>query len=138
MSATTATYTIQIRASTETKTRKESEAWGKSPRLNRISPYAQIFSRTAARINEPAVGASVCASGSHVCSGNSGTFTAKATKNPRKSHRAAVTESESLWSWVKSNVGLPNCDPDLKYRNRMATSRNAEPAMVNRKNLMAA
>src|SRR5262249_51452159 len=34
---------------------------------------------TPARITEPTVGASVCASGSHVCSGHSGLFTAKAT-----------------------------------------------------------
>ena len=36
------------------------------------------FSMTPARITEPAVGASVWASGSQVCSGNSGTLTAKA------------------------------------------------------------
>ena len=36
------------------------------------------------------MGASVCASGSQVCSGNTGTFTANAMKNPRKSHRAVT------------------------------------------------
>ena len=46
------------------------------------------FSRTPARITEPAVGASVWASGSHVWSGNSGTLTAKATAKPRNSQRA--------------------------------------------------
>ena len=33
-----------------------------------------------------AVGASTCASGSHVCSGKIGTFTAKPRKNARKTH----------------------------------------------------
>ena len=46
------------------------------------------FSMTPARITEPAVGASVWASGSQVCSGNSGTFTAKAMAKARKSQRA--------------------------------------------------
>ena len=37
-----------------------------------------IFSSTPARITEPTVGASVCASGSQLCSGQSGLFTANA------------------------------------------------------------
>ena len=37
----------------------------------------------AASITEPAVGASVCASGSHVWNGNIGTLIAKARKNAR-------------------------------------------------------
>ena len=36
-------------------------------------------------MTEPAVGASTCASGSQVCSGNSGTLMAKARKNARNS-----------------------------------------------------
>src|ERR1035438_6380138 len=52
----------------------------------RRNPYVPIFSRTLARITEPAVGASVCASGSQVCNGNMGTFTAKPTKNAQKTH----------------------------------------------------
>ena len=40
---------------------------------------------TPARITEPAVGASVCASGSQVCSGKSGTLIANARKNAPKS-----------------------------------------------------
>ena len=38
----------------------------------------------AASITEPAVGASVCASGSQVWNGNIGTLMAKARKNARK------------------------------------------------------
>src|SRR5713101_5268554 len=52
----------------------------------RMKPYVPIFSRTPARMTEPAVGASVCASGSQVWNGNIGTLMAKAKKNPQKSH----------------------------------------------------
>src|SRR5512142_1687395 len=52
----------------------------------RTKPYVPIFSRTAARITEPAVGASVWASGSHVWNGNMGTLIAKPKKNAKKSH----------------------------------------------------
>ena len=51
-----------------------------------------IFSSTPARITDPAVGASVCASGSQVCSGNSGTLTANAAKNARNSTLAVPSE----------------------------------------------
>ena len=59
------------------------DASGKSGRQNRIMPYVPIFRSTPARMTEPAVGASTCASGSHVCNGNSGTLIAKATKKAR-------------------------------------------------------
>src|SRR5258707_11929299 len=52
----------------------------------RMKPYVPIFSSTPARMTEPAVGASVCASGSQVWNGNMGTLIAKAKKNPQKSH----------------------------------------------------
>src|SRR6266849_8088005 len=52
----------------------------------RMKPYVPIFKRTPARITEPAVGASVCASGSQVWNGNIGTLMAKAKKNPQNSH----------------------------------------------------
>src|ERR1700733_163797 len=56
---------------------------GKKGRANRIKPYVPIFSRTPARMTDPAVGASTCASGSHVWNGNMGTLMAKAKKNPQ-------------------------------------------------------
>ena len=56
----------------------------------RISPYVPIFSSTPARITEPAVGASTCASGSQVWNGNIGTLMAKAMKNAKNSQIAAV------------------------------------------------
>ncbi len=40
-------------------------------------PYVPIFSNTPASSTEPTVGASVCASGSQVCSGHMGVFTAR-------------------------------------------------------------
>ena len=49
-----------------------------------MKPYAPSFSMTAARMTLPAVGASVCASGSQVWNGNIGTLIAKARKNARK------------------------------------------------------
>ena len=48
-----------------------------------------IFSSTAARITEPAVGASVCASGSQVWNGNIGTLMAKPRKNARNTHHCS-------------------------------------------------
>src|SRR5580700_1141449 len=65
---------------------------GNSGGENRRNPYVPIFSRTLARITEPAVGASVCASGSQVWNGNMGTFTAKPTKNAQKTHHCMVGE----------------------------------------------
>src|SRR5690242_21256372 len=61
---------------------------GSSGREKRRKPYVPIFRRTLARTTEPAVGASVCASGSQVWNGNIGTFTAKPTKNAQKIHHA--------------------------------------------------
>jgi hypothetical protein len=63
---------------------------GNKGREKRRKPYVPIFSRTLARITDPAVGASVCASGSQVWNGNIGTFTAKPTKNAQKIHHAIV------------------------------------------------
>ena len=60
----------------------------------RTKPYVPIFSRTAARMTEPAVGASVCASGSQVWNGNIGTLIAKPKKNAKKSQ---------IWS----SAGIP-------------------------------
>src|SRR5229473_4768026 len=66
------------------------EVLGSSGSEKRRNPYVPIFSSTLARITEPAVGASVCASGSQVWNGNIGTFTAKPTKNAQNTHHAMV------------------------------------------------
>src|SRR6516225_4906485 len=62
---------------------------GKNGSENRRKPYVPIFSRTPARITEPAVGASTCASGSHVWNGNIGTLIANPTKNAKNNQTAA-------------------------------------------------
>ena len=52
----------------------------------RRKPYVPILSSTLASTTDPAVGASVCASGSQVWNGNIGTFTANPTKNAQNTH----------------------------------------------------
>ncbi len=56
-------------------------ASGKSGKPSFMKPYVPILSRMPARMTEPAVGASTCASGSHVCSGTSGTLIANDRPN---------------------------------------------------------
>ena len=56
------------------------------------------FSSTPARITEPAVGASTCASGNHVWSGNSGTLIANASANAAKHQTCALYGSATVVS----------------------------------------
>ena len=60
-------------------------ASGNMGREKRRKPYAPILMSMAASTTLPAVGASVCASGSHVCTGNMGTFTENEAKKAQKS-----------------------------------------------------
>src|SRR5271165_1611907 len=82
---------MAIKESTITNCRTQGviETAGKNGREKRIRPYVPIFSRTPARITEPAVGASTCASGSQVWNGNIGTLMANPTKNARNSQIAS-------------------------------------------------
>src|SRR5271157_2016810 len=57
---------------------------GKNGSEKRTKPYVPIFSRTPARITEPAVGASTWASGSQVWNGNIGTLIANPTIKAQK------------------------------------------------------
>ena len=66
-----------------------------------------IFRSTAARITEPAVGASVCASGSQVWNGNIGTLIANPRKKARKIHHCMSNGTFSRWNCVMSNVYTP-------------------------------
>ena len=95
---------------------------------------------TAARITEPAVGASVCASGSQVCTGNSGTLMANAIAKPQNSQRPASVEI--AWFCAISTRLKGSCPPtSLWFRTASATSAtsmNAEPNIVYRKNFVAA
>src|SRR5204862_406389 len=59
-------------------------ASGRIGSATRTNPYVPNFSRMAARITEPTVGASVWASGSQVWNGNIGTLMAKPMNSPAK------------------------------------------------------
>src|ERR1035438_2071841 len=78
---------------------------GKNGSEKRMKPYVPIFSRTPARITEPAVGASTCASGSHVWNGNIGTLMAKPRKNAKNSHNAA---GPAIFGAVVYSSGIEN------------------------------
>jgi uncharacterized protein (DUF2345 family) len=75
-----------------------------------------------------AAGASVWASGSHVCNGNTGTFTAKPA-NSRKKVTAAGTACISPASPVPASSVMFRL-PVEKYMLRMPASIKAEPASV--------
>ena len=79
-------------------------ASGRIGRLKRRKPYVPIFSSTAARMTDPAVGASVCASGSQVWNGNIGTLMANPKKNARKIHHCSSNGIDSRCSCTMSNV----------------------------------
>src|SRR5262252_3036244 len=76
---------MPITARTKNHGAKPRLAWGNKGRQKRRNPYVPILRRTPARITLPAVGASVCASGSHVWNGNIGTLMAKPKKKAKKS-----------------------------------------------------
>ena len=59
-------------------------ACGRNGIAMRTNPYVPSFSRIAARITEPCVGAWVWASGNHVWNGNIGTLTANPMNMPAK------------------------------------------------------
>src|SRR5207244_8613937 len=79
----------------------------------RINPYVPIFSSTPARMTEPAVGASVCASGNQVWNGNIGTLMAKAKKKPQKSQVLNASE-----------------DCDTEARDRKSTRLNSSHQII--------
>lgn len=58
----------------------------------RTNPYVPIFSRTPASRTEPTVGAAVWASGSQLCSGHIGVFTA----SPMPIARTAMTCTDEV------------------------------------------
>src|SRR5262252_7330133 len=114
-SATSAPYTMPMSDSTTIIGTKWRDASGRIGRLKRRNPYVPIFSRTAARITEPAVGASVCASGSHVWNGNIGTLIANPRKNARNTHHCSVEANRYWWYFVMSNEYAPAFAGSLWY-----------------------
>ena len=97
------------------------------------------LSITPASTIEPAVGACVWASGSHVCNGKIGTLTANAMAKAKNSQRpveaAKFAPSEIS---TRSNVVWPRSRLAMATVAIRPTSMNAEPNIVNRKNFVAA
>src|SRR5271155_3965965 len=102
---------------TKTNGVKYSDALANIGSEKRMNPYPPIFSRMPARITEPAVGASTCASGSHVWTGHIGIFTAKEAKKANHSHFCITGEK---FGWA-SSVGM-SVVPDCRYIARIASS----------------
>ena len=103
-------------------------ASGRNGMAMRTNPYVPSFSRIAARITEPTVGAWVWASGSQVWNGNIGTLTAKPTNMPAKIQICTVRPSVGPCSSRYWNEKLSA--PVWANRARKATSINAEPNIV--------
>ena len=72
--------------------------------MKRTKPYAPIFNVIAARITEPPVGASTCASGSHVCTGHIGTLTENDRKNAMNSRICTFIASGTWYHSMIENV----------------------------------
>src|SRR3954454_3153592 len=100
------------------------EASGSIGTEKRRNPYAPIFSSTPARITEPAVGASTCASGSQVCTGHIGTFTAKEAKKARN-NQVCMYGGKLVCSSVAISV-VPACS----HMAISASSISTEPVSV--------
>src|SRR3981189_2332704 len=103
---------------------KYCEASGNRGREKRTRPYPPIFNKTPARITEPAVGASTCASGSQVWTGHIGILTAKEAKNA--SHPQVCSERGTA---VCIKVGISVVLP-FQYSAMMASSIRTEPSNV--------
>ena len=97
----------------------------------------------AARITEPTVGASVCASGSHVWNGNIGTLMPKPMNKPAKMiawvPRARSPPSASASTRMsKLRRSSPFAPVATKYSATKLTIISAEPKSVNKKNFSEA
>lgn len=75
------------------------------PLATRIIPYPPNFRRIAARIIEPATGASTWALGSHKCTRYKGSFTEKARIN--KNDIKYDVKHSMLLSWRIKKLALP-------------------------------
>ena len=90
-----------------------------------------IFSSTPARMTEPAVGASTCASGSQVWNGNSGTLMAKASAKARKNQSCVVRgERAARRAAAGRSCSCPVACACMYARPMMATSISTLPAIV--------
>ena len=75
-------------------------------------------------MTEPAVGASTCASGSHVCTGHIGIFTANEAKNASHSHHCMPAGKA-----VVISVGM-SVVPACRYMASRASSISTLPSSV--------
>jgi len=92
------------------------------------------LSNTPANIALPAVGASVWASGSHVCRGNRGTFMANARAKAKKTQHCTPKGRPAAAAAISSGEN----PPALVARYMRATSQSRLPAKVKIMNLFAA
>src|SRR5436853_6002087 len=99
-------------------------AFGNIGSENRRKPYPPIFKRMAARITEPAVGASTCASGSQVCTGHIGIFTANEAK---KASHAQVCSVGGTAACISAGMSVV---PAFQYNAMIASNINTEPSSV--------
>ena len=120
------------------------DAPGNSSRQYRSIPNVPTLSSTPTRSTaEPGV-ASAAASGSQVWNGNSGAFTAKATKKPRNSALARPALigrcplATAFDSVMKSNVGEARWSPEATYSPISAASMNRPPNRLYSRNFTAA
>src|SRR2546421_1633729 len=121
---------IPTTASVASTGAKNSAAAGNSGKANRTNPYVPIFSSTPARITDPAVGASTCASGSQVWNGNSGTFTANASANARKNQNCRCAGIASAYIDCRSKLYELVVEYWSTARPTIASSISTLPAIV--------
>ncbi len=86
---------------------KRRVASGNSGKPSLMNPYVPILSSTPARITEPGVGASTCASGSQVCSGTMGTLIAKDSEKAASSRPCAVIGRRTCIRSAKAKDATP-------------------------------
>src|ERR1700751_2239055 len=99
---------------------KSCEAGGNIASETPRKPYPPIFKRIAARTTEPAVGPSTWASGSQVCTGHIGIFTANEAKNAN--HAQVCNERGTA---VCISVGM-SVVPAFQYSAMMESSIKTE------------
>src|SRR3954467_15909777 len=117
-------------------------ASGNIGRHNRKMPYVPSFNNTPANSTLPAVGASTCASGNQVCSGNTGILTMNPTLIARK--RATCNRSSNGCSanqCASAGIEVGTAKPREEVINTNATSPTSVtrlPTNVYKKNFTAA
>ena len=121
-------YVNPINAIINIKNIKSYDTWKKKPINNLSIAYVPNFNNIPARITEPGVGASTCASGNQICNGIIGTLTAE-PKN--------IKNQKINWRSVKKYDCKKNSndeEPLLQYIHKKLIKTNTEPNKVYIKN----